>query len=94
MFLNAPKCSLREKLLVEQHNLGHFGKDKTLEFLQSDFFWPGMTGDVERHVQSFHVCQKGKDTTINADLYLPLPVSNRPWMHGFCAWCSTYPKEE
>lgn len=36
--LCVPKCSLKEKLLVEQHNLGHFGRDKTLDLLQSDYF--------------------------------------------------------
>ena len=38
-----------------------------------------MTKDVERHVQRCQVCQKGKGTTTNAGLYLPLPVPNKPW---------------
>ena len=74
-----PKCSLRELMIVEQHNLGHFSKSKTLEFLKQDYLWPGMTKDVERHVQRCQVCQKGKGTTTNAGLYLPLPVTNKPW---------------
>ena len=73
-----PKCSLRELMIVEKHNLGHFGKSKTLEFLKQDYFWPGMTKDVERHVQRCQVCQKGKGTTTNAGLYLPLLVPNKP----------------
>ena len=77
--LCVPKCSLRELMIVEQHNLGHFGKSKTLEFLNQDYFWPGMTKDVEQHVQRCQVCQKGKGTTTNAGLYLPLPVPNKPW---------------
>ena len=28
------KCSLRELMIVEQHNLGHFGKSKTLAFFK------------------------------------------------------------
>ena len=66
-------------MIVEQHNLGHFGKSKTLEFLKQDYFWPGMTKDVERHVQMCQVCQKGKGTTTNAGLYLPFPMPNKPW---------------
>ena len=66
-------------MIVGQHNLGHFGKSKTLESLKQDYFWLGMTKDVERHVQRCHVCQKGKGTTPNAGLYLPLPVPNKPW---------------
>ena len=52
---------------------------KTLEFLKQDYFWPGMTKDVERHVQMCQVCQKGKGTTTNAGLYLPFPMPNKPW---------------
>ena len=74
-----PKCSLRELMIVEQHNLGHFSKSKTLEFLKQDYLWPGMTKDVERHVQRCQVCQKGKGTTTNVGLYLPLPMTNKPW---------------
>ena len=74
-----PKCSLREFMIVEQHNLGHFGKPKTLEFLKQDYFCPRMTKDVERHVQRCQVCQKGKGTTTNVGLYLPLLVPNKPW---------------
>ena len=74
-----PKCSLRELMIVEQHNLGHFGMSKTPEFLQQDYFWLGMIKDVERHVQRCQVCQKGKVTTSNAGLYLTLPMPNKPW---------------
>ena len=77
--LCVPKCSLRELMIVEQHNLGHFGKPKTLEFLKQDYFWSRMTKDVERHVQRCQVCQKRKGTATNASLYLPLPVPNKPW---------------
>ena len=65
-------------MIVEQHNLGNFGKSKTLEFLKQDYFWLGMTKDVERHVQRCQVCQKGKGTTTNSGLYLPLPMPNKP----------------
>ena len=38
-----------------------------------------MTKDVEWHVQRCQVCQKGKGTTTNAGLYLPLPMPNKSW---------------
>ena len=66
-------------MIVEQHNLGHFSKSKILEFLKQDYLWPRMTKDVERHVQRCQVCQKGKGTTTNVGLYLPLPMTNKPW---------------
>ena len=43
-------------MIVEQHNLGHFVMSKAPEFLQQDYFWPGMIKDVERHVQRCQVC--------------------------------------
>ena len=36
--LCVPKCSLRELIIFEQHNLRHFGKSKTLEFLKQYSF--------------------------------------------------------
>ena len=66
-------------MIVEQHNLGYFGKSKTLESLKQDYFWLGMTKDVKRHVQRCQICQKRKGTTTNAGIYLPLLVPNKPW---------------
>ena len=77
--LCVPKCSLWELMIIEQYNLGHFGKSKTLEFLQQDYFWPGMTKDVDLHVQRCQVFQRGKSTTANACLSYPLLAPNKPW---------------
>ena len=30
LLLSIPKCSLRHKILLEVHNQGHFGREKTL----------------------------------------------------------------
>ena len=93
--LCVPKCSLKELMIVKQHNLGHFGKPKTLEFLKQDYFCPRMTKDVERHVQRCQVCQKGKGTTTNVGLYLPLLVPNMgKYWYEFCSWLSTYTMKE
>ena len=35
---------------------GHFGRDKTLALIQSNFYWPKMMMDVDRHVKQGHVC--------------------------------------
>ena len=53
--------------------------DDSLESLILDYFRPKMTKDVDWYVKRCQVCQKGKDTTTNAGLYLPLPVPNKPW---------------
>ena len=39
---------------------GHFGRDKTLANIAKNFFWPGMTKDVEDYVRSCESCQVNK----------------------------------
>ena len=51
LLLCIPKCSLRHKILLEVHNQGHFGREKTLQPLQQKFYWPDMLKDVGRLVQ-------------------------------------------
>lgn len=65
-----PKCSLREKLLVEHPKLGLFGEDKTFRSLQDKYYWPGITKDVGSHVKVPNMSKKG---TTNAGFYYPLP---------------------
>ena len=79
LLLCIPKCSLRHKILLEVHNQGHFGRQKTLQLLQQQFYWPGMLKDVGRLVQRCMICQQSKGRATNAGLYLPHPVPNKPW---------------
>ena len=37
---------------------GHLGTQKTMDRIISDFFWPGMNGDITRFCQSCDICQK------------------------------------
>ncbi|XP_071510123.1 uncharacterized protein [Diadema antillarum] len=37
---------------------GHQGAKKTLDKILSNFFWPGITGDVSRYCRSCDVCQR------------------------------------
>ena len=45
----------------------------------TNYFWLGMTKDVERHVQRCQVCQRGKGTTTNVSMYLSFPMPNKQW---------------
>jgi len=54
---------LRINRLLEAHDIplgGHFGREKTLANLAKNFFWPGMTKDVEDFVKSCANCQRNK----------------------------------
>ena len=39
---------------------GHLGRNKTLRVIQERFWWPSLTDDVRRYVQSCIVCQERK----------------------------------
>jgi len=55
--------TLRLNRLLEAHDIplgGHFGREKTLANLAKNFFWPGMTKDVEDFVKSCNNCQRNK----------------------------------
>ncbi|KAE8655338.1 Detected protein of unknown function [Hibiscus syriacus] len=74
-----PDCSLRQQIISELHNEGHFGRDKTLALISSDFYWPKLTSDVAHYVDRCYVCQRSKEVLTNAGLYTPLPVPEAPW---------------
>ncbi|KAL9253445.1 Laccase-15-like protein [Drosera capensis] len=74
-----PDCSLREKIIKELHNEGHFRQDKTFELIHSNYYWPRSRRDVSRFVERCYVCQVSKGGVTNAGLYTPLPVPTAPW---------------
>ncbi|KAE8668905.1 hypothetical protein F3Y22_tig00112281pilonHSYRG00079 [Hibiscus syriacus] len=74
-----PDCSLMQQIISELHNEGHFGRDKTLALISSDFYWPKLTSDVAHYVDRCYVCQRSKGVLTNAGLYSPLPVPEALW---------------
>jgi hypothetical protein len=77
--LCVPDCSLRQQIVSELHNEGHFGRDKTLALIAADYYWPKLSSDVAHFVARCYVCQRSKGTLTNAGLYTPLPVPDAPW---------------
>ncbi|CAM8960386.1 unnamed protein product [Rhodiola kirilowii] len=78
-----PRCSLREAIITEGHAgglAGHFGVDKTVAWLQDQFYWPRMARDVARFVGRCRTCHLAKTRGTNAGLYQPLPVPAAPWV--------------
>ena len=52
---------LRQEAITDAHTEGHFGLKKTLHRVKQHFFWPGMTGDVEKHIQGCAACTQKKN---------------------------------
>ena len=53
---------------------GHLGIRKTREAIMSNFYWPGIDGDVARYCHSCDVCQK----TVSKGTVPKLPLQNIP----------------
>ncbi|KAG1946284.1 interleukin-1 receptor accessory protein-like 1-A [Pimephales promelas] len=48
---------LRETVLTSLHdNMGHMGKDRTLDLVRARFYWPRMASDIERKVKMCNRC--------------------------------------
>ena len=78
-----PAGPLRQTLLEETHDAptgGHLGRDKTLERLQREYFWPGMDACVADYVRSCPTCQASKSgNQLPIGLLQPLPIAMQPW---------------
>ena len=52
---------LQDSLRHRCHNeVGHLGRDKTLDLIRLRFCWPGMKNDVDTHIASCERCIKRK----------------------------------
>lgn len=72
---------MRENLIKEKHNrgiAGHFGQDKTISIVRKHYFWPQLSQDVNKFVQSCRMCQTTKGINHNIGLYQPLLAPSRP----------------
>jgi hypothetical protein len=54
----------RETLLATYHDdRNHFGDRKTRAAITTDYFWPGITNDVDTYIRSCDSCVRKKSTT-------------------------------
>ncbi|XP_022862662.1 uncharacterized protein LOC111382860 [Olea europaea var. sylvestris] len=49
--LCVPEGSLRLKIIQELHNVGHVGRDRTLQLVVASYFWPSLCKDVNKFVE-------------------------------------------
>jgi hypothetical protein len=70
--------SLRLKIIEVRHNEGHMERDKTLQLVVDQFYWPSMRREVDRLVKSCQICQVSKGSATNVGLYMPLPIPEGP----------------
>ena len=73
-----PRISVRDFLVLELHVgglAGHFGRDKTIEEVERQFYWPTLKRDVAKIISQCRTCQVAKH---RKGLYTPFPVPSCP----------------
>ena len=73
---------MREFLIWETHAgglSGFFGRNKTIEEVEHQFFWSSLKRDVTKLVGQYRTCQLAKYRKQNTGLYTPLLVPTCPW---------------
>ena len=92
LYLSADKCdkSIQPKLVVPQElrkvalkfgheqTSGHLGRRKTIDCLESHFYWPSLRTDVTKFVSECVLCQKHKGSSALQQPYQELPPVQRP----------------
>lgn len=72
---------LREILITHAHSiLGHLSALKTLNWLRTQVWWPGMTKDATDYCKSCHICSVNKANTQSPlGLLQAMPIPSYPW---------------
>jgi len=76
---------LRIEIIQLHHDIlvaGHRGKWKTIELVMRNYWWPGITKDMEKYVEEYNICQRMKNKMEVPVRKLKLSkVLDKPWMH-------------
>ncbi|QRW26772.1 integrase core domain protein [Rhizoctonia solani] len=76
--------TLRTDLLCIFHNsplAGHPGRQRTLELVSRDYYWPGIHANTYWHVDSCKTCQQIRKPKYMSLPPQPLELPTRPWQH-------------
>ena len=71
---------LRNEVLRLGHEgilAGHLGIKKSSDRIQTNFYWPGILGDIRRYCQSCDICQR----TVDKGSVRKAPDQSVPWVH-------------
>ncbi|KAF8751854.1 hypothetical protein RHS01_08605 [Rhizoctonia solani] len=76
--------TIRTDLLQIFHNsplAGHPGRQRTLELVSRNYYWPGIRADTYWHVDSCETCQRIRKPRYASIPPQPLELPSRPWQH-------------
>jgi len=76
---------LREEIIYLHYNTlvgGHRGRWKTVELVTRNYWWPGLTEEVEKYVEGCDTCQRHKNRSeAPAGKLMPNAIPEKPWSH-------------
>jgi hypothetical protein len=76
---------MKNKVMKSEHDskvAGHFGRDRTMELISRNFYWPKMEDDVRQHCNECDNCQRTKAARhAKHGLLHPLELPSKPWTH-------------
>jgi len=82
--LYAPEKT-RKAIIRSEHDskiAGHFGRDRTLELVSRNFYWPKMEDDIRKYCNECDNCQRTKAPRhAKHGLLHPLELASKPWTH-------------
>jgi hypothetical protein len=82
--LYAPERT-RKRIIKSEHDskiAGHFGRDRTLELVSRNFYWPKMEDDIRKYCNKCDNCQRTKSPRhVKHGLLHPLELASKPWTH-------------
>ena len=80
-----PEGELRREIIQLYHNtpVGGYGRrQKTTELVTRNYWWPGVTKEVEKYVKRYNACQRYKDQSeAPAGKLMPNAIPEKPWSH-------------
>ena len=82
--LYAPK-GFRKEILKQEHDskiAGHFGRERTMELITRNFYWPKLEDEVRNYWNTCDSCQRTKSPRhVKHGLLHPLELPSSPWIH-------------
>jgi len=80
-----PEGKLRGEIIRLYYDIpvgGHEGRWKTVELVARNYWWPGVTKEVERYVDRYNTCQRYKNQSeAPAGKLMPNVIPEKPWSY-------------
>jgi len=93
----APK-DLRHRIMQSEHDskvAGHFGRERTMELISRNFYWPNMETDRRKYFNECNNCQRTKSPRhAKHGLSHPLKMACKPWTHISTDFITDLPESE